>query len=114
MTSMEETFIEDTENETIIHKDLFDDKGWIDFYHNNHNILEDIVTIFNQGTYKFIRYNGELGLTTAYISLVLDKPILYIRHQLAIWYNSPCTFYAKYGRINYIKEKEIWVHKPKS
>ena len=101
-------------NESQIQNKLFDTRGWLDFYHNNPNILDAIVKIFNQGTYGFIRHNNMLGLTTQYIAIALDKPIIYIRHQLAIWHTFHCTFYAKYGRINYIQSKKIWIHEVQS
>ena len=104
---------EDPIRETELDMELFDTSGWKEFYRNNSNIISDIVDIFNKGTYGFIRHNNQIGLTTHYISLALDKPIIYIRHQLSIWYNHHCTFYAKHGRINYIPEKKIWTYEPK-
>lgn len=100
-------------NETELQMKIFDTVGWKEFYLNNQNITADIVDIFNQGTYGFIRHKNMLGLTTQYIAFTLDKPIIYIRHQLALWYNHGCTFYAKYGRINYNHEKKIWFYEPK-
>lgn len=114
MSAMELSMIEEPISETHIRTYLFETQGWIDFYNNNLDILSDIVKIFNQGTYGFIRHNSELGLTTQYISIALDKPILYIRHQLSIWYNNPCTFYAKYGRIRYVPSNKIWIHETQS
>jgi hypothetical protein len=114
MSAMELSMIEVPVDETYIQTYLFETKGWIDFYNNNLDILSNIVKIFNQGTYGFIRHNSMLGLTTQYISLALDKPIIYIRHMLSLWFTHYCTFYAKYGRVHYVLSKKIWVYEPKS
>lgn len=103
-----------TINETELQLEIFETVGWTEFYHDNLNIIADIVDIFNRGTYGFIRHNNMLGLTTQYIALALGKPVIYIRHQLSIWYTSSCTFYAQHGRINYNHEKKIWFYEPKS
>ena len=109
-----ETSSKEIDNETQVQSYLYETEGWIDFYLKNQDIITDIVGLFNEGTYGFIRHNNYLGLTTQYIALALDKPIIYIRHQLSLWFTYYCTYYAKYGRIHYIPDKKIWFYEPKS
>lgn len=92
---------------------LGESEGWIEFYHQNYDILYSIIELFNRPGAEFVRHENVLGLTTQYIANSLDKPIIYIRHQLSLWTTHFCTFYAKYGRIYYIPEKKMWRYEPK-
>ena len=80
---------------------------------NNMEIKIGIIKLFNNTSSEFIRHINMLGLTSRFIAETLEKPHKYIQQELCIWERWHCTFYAKYGRIQYIPEKKIWIHEPK-
>ena len=112
--SMMQNNINFIQDESIIDNELYKSEGWQNFYKKNTNILDDIIKIFSETTLGFIKHKNEIGLTTEFIAEKLNKPVIYIRHNLAIWARWYCTFYQKYGSVKYIKDKRIWVYVSKS
>ena len=88
----------------LINDDLWKSTEWENFYNNNLNIHASIQQVFMDHAH----FNKKVRLTTNIIAETLDKKPKFIHLLLAIWRRHYCTFYKKYGRVEYIDTDCVW------
>lgn len=86
---------------------LWMSEEWQNFYRNNLSINADIKDLFINTR----QFDNISRLSTEVIATELDKDPKFVHLLLAIWQRHYCTFYKKYGRVDYDTENNIWVYK---
>ena len=92
----------------LINKELWHSKEWENFYMKNINLMSVIVDVFKKNKHPF---TDLIHLSTQYIADTLNKNPKYIHQLLAIWARYRCTFYKKYGTIEYNSNMWFYISK---
>lgn len=88
-----------------VDQNLFNTNEWVTFINTNLDIYQRIKEYFVS---KKNPYDCDIYLDTDSIIEYLQLEPVYVNQILSIWHTNQCTFYAKYGRLYYDNNKNLW------
>jgi len=96
-------------NNGVINNDLWKSKEWEKFYMKNLDLQSNIKSLFLNNH----QYDNSIRLTTEFIAEQLNKEPKFVHLQMAIWKRHHCTFYKKFGVVDFDEINKMWIYKMK-
>ena len=95
----------------VINKDVFEDKGYVEFYNNCLKRTPETLSDIHMSIKNILKQKFS-GYTTEDISFQLQQNPVYINQILSIWNTYYTTYFKKYGRVMFNNNNQQWIFIP--